>query len=235
MKIIISNTEFGYDLGCKLLKAKYTECPEWFNQPEIWDDIVPITFKEIASEISNIEQRRIAIGCLGLENLVKEIKPKMIGSETLKKKTTFVKPDGELETIKFEDTYKLYEVSGKSLGLTDRGDRNFHYVKCKDTSTDREYLIWVDAPSVYRANNPGSWTNSGEDYGKKITPIQAIAWTIQTNVDVDNIEKLIRQGDCVLIKIKQSSKFKGDTYGKFTENPRHLTEQEYRKLLVLES
>lgn len=235
MKIIINNTEFSYNIGCKLLKAKYEECPKWFNQPEIWDDIVPITFKEIASEISNIEQRRIAIGCLGLENLVKEVKPKMIGSETLKKKTTFVKLDGKLETIKFEDTYKLFEVSGESLGLTDRSERNFHYVQCKDTSTDREYLIWIDAMSVYRANNPGQSTSSSEDYGKKITPIQAIAWTIQTNVDTDNIEKLIRQGDCVLIKIKQSSKFKGDTYGKFLEGSRHLTEQEYRKLLVLES
>lgn len=227
MKIIINNTEFPYNIGCKLLKAKYNECPKWFNQPEIWDDIVPITFKEIASELRSIEHRRIAIGCLGIDRLVKEVKPKMIGSETLKKKTTFVKPDGELETIKFEDTYKLFEVSGQSLGLSDRSERNFNYVQCKDTSTDREYLIWVDAASVWRTNNPKEWTSSSVDYGKKITPIQAIAWTIQTNLCDSGIEKIVRQGDCVLIKKKKEAET--------ISTPRHLTEKEYRKLLVLES
>jgi hypothetical protein len=226
MKIIINNTEFSYNIGCKLLKAKYRECPKWFNQPEIWDDIVPITFKEIAS-VENIEHRRIAISCIGLENLVKEVQPNMIGSETIKKRTTFVKSDGGLETINFEDTYKLFEVSGKSLGLTDRENRNFHYVQCKDTSTDREYLIWVDATSVYQtSSNYRGWTTSSEDYGKMITPIQAIAWTIQTNIEKGGIEKLIRQGDCILIK-KNNQSVIGST--------RHLTEEEYKELLVLES
>ncbi len=226
MKIIINNVEFNYNIGCKLLKSKYRECPKWFNQPEIWDDIVPITFKEIAL-VENIEHRRIAINCLGLENLVKEVKPNMIGSETIKKKTTFVKSDGKLETINFEDTYKLFEVTGKSLGLTDRENRNFHYVQCKDTSTDREYLIWVDATSVYQTSpNYRGWTTSSEDYGRMITPIQAIAWTIQTNIEKGGIEKLIRQGDCVLIKKNSQS---------VVSSTRHLTEEEYRELLVLES
>lgn len=204
------------------------ECPKWFNQPEIWDDIVPITFKEIASEISNIEQRRIAIGCLGLENLIKEIKPKIIGSQTLKKKTTFVKSDGKLETIKFEDTYKLFEVSAQSLGLQDRGEGNFHYVQCKDTSTDREYLIWIDARSVYFTNNKDGWFKYKEDFGSKITPIQAIAWTIQTDVQEGKIDKIIRQGDCILIKRSKENE-------KRSNSIRHLTEKEYQTLLVAES
>ena len=228
MKIIINNTEFEYNIGCKLLKAKYGDsCPTWFNQPEIWNDIEPITFKEIALEFQNLEHRRIAIGCLGLDNLVKEVEPIMIGSQTLKKKTTFVKPDGSLQTIKFEDTYKLFEVTGESLGM-ERSNRKFHYVQCKDTSTDREYLIWVDAQEVYRANDERKerWYSSSEDYGKKITPIQAIAWTIQTNINEGGIDKMIRQGDCILIK-----KNKGAELGL----TRHLTEKEYKELLVLES
>jgi hypothetical protein len=225
MKIIINNTEFQYNIGCKLLKSKYgTKCPTWFNQPEIWNDIEPITFKEIATEFKNIEQRRIAINCLGIENLVKEVKPIMIGSETLKKTTTFVNENGELETIQFEDTYKLFEVTTEALGL-DRG-QPVHYVECKDTSTDREYLIWVNAMSVYTTNNKVNYTSSSEDYGRKITPIQAIAWTIQTNINKGGIDKMIRQGDCILIKKNDDAKF-GET--------RHLTEQEYKELLVLES
>ena len=140
MKLIINNTEFEYNIGCKVIKPKYGEdCPKFFNQPEIWDDIQPITFKEIASELTNLEQRRIAISCLGIENLVKEVNPKMIGSETLEKTTTFVTSGGDLKTITFKDTYKLFEVTGEALGLNDRN--NYHYIQCKDTSTDREYLI----------------------------------------------------------------------------------------------
>ena len=226
MKIIINNTEFEYNIGCKVIKAKYgDDCPKFFNQPEIWNDIQPITFKEIASEIRNIEQRRIAIHALGIENLVKEVQPNMIGSETLSKTTTFVTSNGELKTIKFKDTYKLFEVTGEALGLNERN--NYHYVQCKDTSTDREYLIWVNAADVYRTNNPGQWTSSSENYGKKITPIQAIAWTIQTNIGEHDIDKIVRQGDCILIKKRGNVMLES--------TPRHLTEKEYKKLLVLES
>ena len=225
MKIIISNTEFGYNIGCKVLKAKYgDDCPKFFNQPEIWNDIEPITFKEIASELHNIEQRRIAISALGLQNLVKEVQPKMIGSKTLSKVTTFVTPTGELKTKKFKDTYTLFEVEAEAIGINDRNQ--YHYIQCKDTSTDREYLIWVDATSVWRTNNPGQWTSSGENYGRKITPIQAIAWTIQTNIREGEIDKIVRQGDCILIKKKPQA---------WTCDTRHLTEQEYKELLVLES
>lgn len=225
MKIIINNTEFEYNIGCKVIKAKYgDECPKFFNLPEIWNEIVPITFKEIASSLSNIEQRRIAISALGIQNLVKEVKPKMIGSETLKKITTFVTPKGELVTKNFKDTYKLYEVEGSALGLNDRN--HYNYIECKDTSTDREYLIWIDATSVWRTNNPGQWTSSGENYGRKITPIQAIAWTIQTNIREGEIEKIVRQGDCIMIKKKSAA---------WTCDTRHLTEEEYKELVVLES
>ena len=133
-------------------------------------------------------------------------------------------PDN-LKTINFKDTYKLFEVTGEALGLNDRN--NYHYIQCKDTSTDREYLIWINAADVYRTNNPGQWTSSGENYGMKITPIQAIAWTIQTSVSEHDIEKIVRQGDCILIK-KKGNVMLNDT-------PRHLTEKEYRTLLVAES
>ena len=103
-----------------------------------------------------------------------------------------------------------------------------HYVKCKDTSTDRDYLIWVDAQSVYQVNNDRKWLSSDEDYGVQINAIQAIAWTIQTNVAKDNIEKIVRQGDCIMIKKKFPNEAIGDTL-------RHLTEVEYLELLVAES
>jgi hypothetical protein len=229
MKIIINNTEFEYNIGCKIIKARDGEdCPKWFNQPDIWDDIEPITFKEIATQITNLEQRRIAINALGLENLVKEVNPKMIGSETISKTTTFVTPEGELVTHNFNDTYNLFQVSAESLGLQNSwNNTNYYYIQCKDTSTDREYLIWVDAFEVYRTNDENvRWRSSSENYGEKINPIQAIAWTFQTTIEKGGIEKIVRQGDCILLKKNSTAKI---------GSQRHLTEKEYRELLVLES
>jgi hypothetical protein len=229
MKIIIGNTKFDYNIGCKLLKAKYGDTP-FENLEDIWDDIVPITFEEIATQITNLEQRRVAIGCLGLEKIVKEVNPILMNSETLKKQTTWVTPTGEIETHKFNDTYELYKVKPENWASRVEntwGLKDVYFVKCCDTSTDREYFIWVDGESVARVNgvNKSSWVSNSDI--EKINAIQAIAWTFQTNVPLGAIEKIIRQGDCILIKHKGSFKK--------TETVRHLTEKEYRELLVAES
>lgn len=229
MKIVIENLQFPYDLGCRLLKLKHNEdCP--FQQLEdIWADIQPMTFKDIC-QLENLEQRRVAILCLGLDRLIKEVKPILINKKTLKKQTTWVSEEGELVTKKFNDTYELYKVAGKYF---DEGVKNqwrkaedVYYVKCKDTSTDREYMIWVDVNDVYRVNNENDRWNFDI---KKVNAIQCIAWTIQTNIPKGNIEKIIRQGDCVLLKPKDMN-FIGNDF-----NARHLTEQEYKELLVAES
>jgi hypothetical protein len=226
MKIVIDNTTFPYDLGCRLLKLKHESCP--FPQlADIWNDVVPLTFKEIA-QLENLEQRRVGVLCLGLERLINEVKPKLINKETLKKSTMWVNEKGELVENNFDDTYELYEVSGDyfNKGLKNSWQQmpNSHFVKCKDTSTNREYLIWVNANEVWRTNR------TDNDYSfeiKKVNATQAIAWTIQTNVPQGKIAKIIRQGDCILIKPK----------GKYEplSTPRHLTEKEYKTLLVAES
>lgn len=227
--IIINNLSFPFNEGCRLLKLKYDECPKQFEKTlgDFWNEIEPMNFKEIATTFNNIEQRRIAIDCLGLERLSQQINPTLISSETMNKTTTWVTQSGELKTFDFNDTYELYEVSGEvwGEGLNSNFVLPTHYVKFKDTSTDRTYMIWVDASSVYRTN-VNTWTSSRENYGSKITPIQAIAWTIQTDVPIGGIEKMVRQGDCVLIKKKDNIK-KGQV--------RHITENEYRELLVFES
>ena len=227
MKMIISNLEFNYDTGCKILKLKHKECPIK-DLEDIWDDIIPLTFKEIA-EIRNSEQRRVAFLYYGLERLIEDVKPKLVSKQTIKKETTWVSQSGELVTKKFNDTYELYKVEGKKLSsdLENKWQKfnDFYFVKFKDTSTDRVYLLWVDAQSVYSTNNPGKWLSNGDDYSKLINAIEAIAWTIQTNIDKGNIEKIVRQGDCIMIKPKKNK----------TGITRHLTEKEYRKLIVAES
>jgi hypothetical protein len=218
MKIIINNTEFDYDIACRILKAKGGEAP--FEQLEdIWNDIDPITFKDIA-KFENIEKRRIAINHLGTEKLLKEVEAKLLHTQTMNKTTTWINGEGKKETIRYKDTYELYMVSRTQL-LGDKrtwGD-DFYFVKCKDTSTDREYIIWVDGKEVCR-------TNGGWSIDERLTPISCIAWTIVTNIEKGGIEKIIRQGDCVMIKPKAEF---------VVGSERHLTEDEYRELLVNES
>lgn len=229
-QIIIENQKFDFDLGCGMLKLKYKdECP-FPELQDIWSDIKPLTFKEIAVE-PNLEKRRLGIRLLGIENIIKDVNPKLKDKKTMKKQTTWVNKDGELESINFNDTYELYEVDGSYFAEGMSGWRrerveSVHYVKCKDTSTNREYYIWVDLRSVWRTNNPKKNMNQ-ELSNLKVNAIECIAWTIQTNLDEGSIEKLVRQGDCVLLK--------PTTNAKYLNTARHLTENEYRKLLVAES
>ena len=95
-----------------------------------------------------------------------------------------------------------------------------YYVKCKDTSTDREYLIWVDVENSRTLN----YTDIKKE--NKFSVIDCIAWTFQTDVPEGGIEKIIRQGDCILIKKKEGVK---------NGRVRHLTGKEYLTLLELES
>jgi hypothetical protein len=228
MKIVIDNITFPYDEGCRLLKLKHTECL-FPSLAEFWNDITPMTFAEIA-KFNNLEHRRVGMLCLGLERLVEQINPILIDRQTIKKKTTWINSKGELETVAFDDTYELFEVSGELLNKGSEGWQKMeacHYVKFKDTSTDRQYMIWVDIQNVYRTNYDKSkgYFSFVDFTPKMVNAIQAIAWTMQVNVDEDNIEKIIRQGDCILVKPKEI---------RFCE-PRHLTEKEYRTLLVAES
>ena len=226
MQIVVDNHKFDYDMGCRMLKLKHGEnCPF----PEIaegWADLKPLTFAEIA-KLPNLEERRVGINCMGIERLVAEINPKLVDKQTIKKTTTWVDTDGLHVSRQFADTYELFEVDGDIFneGLESwRKMRNAYYIRCKDTSTDREYLIWVDINSVYHTNNEDrAWGVKPE----QVNPIQCIAWTIQTNVPKGNIEKILRHGDCILIKPKGN-------YEPLT-SPRHLTETEYRELLVAES
>lgn len=225
-KIVIQNVVFPFDLGCRVLKLKEAECP--FDElSDFWNDIEPLTFKEIAM-LENLEQRRIGVEHLGIDNIVSEVNPILLDKTTLKKTTTWINEFGVEETINFDDTYELYKVSNNVLLSQEpnswRRETFSYYVKFKDTSTDREYLIWVDLRDVYNNNYEG-W-KSDEGMEKIVTAIDCIAWTITTNVAEGNIKRMLRQGDCVLIEPKEKE---------FLDKPRHITKEEYNTLLEVES
>lgn len=224
--IVINNVPFPYDTGCGLLKLKYDECPiDDLN--DIWGDILPLKFSDIAM-LTNLEQRRIGISLLGIDEVLKDANPRLISKDVIEKNNTWIDENGELKEFTFKDEYKLYEVKGEyfSKGLY-RSMSNVHFVQCKDTSTDREYMIWVDLNSVYETN-AGKKVAWGEDITNSVNAIQCIAWTIQTDIPKDNIDFIVRQGDCIMIKPK-------DYQLPTLDEVRHLTEEEYRTLIISES
>jgi hypothetical protein len=229
MEIVINNVPTEYNLACRMLKTKGGDCP--FDElQDFWEEIIPLKFNEIA-QIPNLEQRRIALLFLGLERMIAEVKPTLVSTKTIKKQTTWVMESGELVEHKFNDTYELYKVKGEyfNQGVDNwRKMNDAYYVRCKDTSTDREYLIWIDLNSVWNIKcENDKELNRWEFDAKKIDAIDCIAWTIQTNIAQGGIEKIVRQGDCIMIKPKA----KYETLGR----ERHLCKKEYLELLVAES
>lgn len=231
MKIIIQNESFDYDFGCRLLKAKYGDTP--FNGLEdIWADIVPPTFQEVLQNTPNVETRRVAINCLGIDKIAEQLNSRLVSEETIEKTTMWVNEKGELAEHKFSDTYSLYAVNGEDLfkdakTLWGRATHdNAYYISCKDTSTDRRYLLWVDLRSVNQVKFNDRWFKEREQLEEGIDAIDCIAWTITTNVPEGSISHIIRQGDCILVKPKKNA-----LLGHF----RHLTAEEYRNLLLAES
>lgn len=231
MKIIVENLKMEFDLGCRMLKLKYGDKCPMEQLEDFWDGIEPITFTEIA-KLENIEQRRVGISCMGIDNLMEEVQPTLLDSQTITKQTTWVNESGELETIDFEDTYEYYKVSGDYFNEGIDGWQKIEdtfFVKCKDTSTDRIYMIWVKPNEVFNANQalPRDWSRPRYKEPTDVNAIQCIAWTMQTTIPQGAIEKIIRQGDCIMVK---------PNAGYTTlEEPRHLTEKEYLELIVAES
>lgn len=238
MKIIIQNQEFDYNIGCGLLKLKYGDTP-FAGLEDIWDSIVPPTFQEIVRDTHNVEARRVALNCLGLERMREQLNVRLINEECIAKTTMWVTESGELVEHKFDDTYRLYELNGEDLfgGVNQdwksdsaKGEK-FYYITCKDTSTDREYLLWVDIYSVYMTKQKdtwSSWASQQREAPKVVNAIDCVAWTITTDIAEGHISHILRQGDCILVKPK------GDNPERLKHH-RHLTADEYRTLLLAES
>lgn len=234
MKIVLNNYKFEYDLALKMLKTRYKTfnlCPiSDGNIKEVWDDIHPLTFKEIAS-LKNIEERRIGFLYYGIENMIKEVSPKLINKEVIKKTNKWLNPSSLREEIKeIYDIYELYEIEGKHFGKDQWGrdaDNQF-FVKCWCTSTNREYCIWISKTRA--ASNKIIEGQSWRSSSTPINAIDAIAWTFKTNVKKEAIEYWIRQGDCLLAKILPEWEDK-----EYLGSERHLEATEYLEKLKYES
>lgn len=234
----IVNNQDGFSLSeaLRLWKTKYKEFKDFerdvITHPglynfrdfvkEMWDDILPITVEE-AFKIENIETRRNYFNCIGVETLFKQLNPKLLDRQVIKKKRARWDDTNTQYEHTFEDVYELYEIPGDKLFPKNISDRNISNpvfaVRCWCTTTNREYWIYVN----HEAATGERWLRfdrSEENYDA----IAAIAWTIR--IDVKNPEKIYRQGDIIVVKHKENLE---------KTAPYHLTKEDYLNLMYSET
>lgn len=148
---------------------------------ELWFGGNPLSAKE-ALEITNAEQKMLAIKYIGFEQIKNELDAELISEETIvkvqprwKTKDT-IRTDGNLplvtaisesmfnkETVTFTDVYRLYKIPGNLVGLT---DEDYYGVECDCPSTGRKYFKPVIEHE--KAIDAIAWTlyTTREDYMK---------------------------------------------------------------------
>jgi hypothetical protein len=156
---------------------------------DIWDNIEILTPKDAFSE-TNIELRRVFFKAIGIEKIFRELEPELLHEETLElDNLTWDITEKQARNNKIKDTYSLYKIKQEKLFGPHRqwNQSDVYAVKCKCTTTGREY--WIYVPSFI---------------GSKNDAIEAIAWTVRLNIT--DPEMIYRQGDILVAKASSDSR-----------------------------
>jgi hypothetical protein len=207
---------------------------------ELWDGIPQVEVHH-AFEQTNLEKRRLYFNCIGIEKIFKNLNPILLDTQTVTKKRTRWDDENNSEEYVFEDTYELYQINQQDLGIKTRwgADADHIYaVKCKCTTTAREYWLYVPLEvatgltnwqlKAYENGNPhfrDYLTDKARDpYVPVYDAIRSIAWTIQ--IDISNPERIYRQGDIIVCKLGPESE---------VVRPYHITKDQYLNLMYSET
>lgn len=236
---INNRRDFSLSEALRLWRAKYSDIKDFDKEVitheglypfrdfvhEMWDDIKPVTVQE-ALAIENTEVRRTYFDCIGVERLFKELNPILRDKQVIKKKRTRWDNNNDQYEYEFEDVYELYEIEGTKLYDKDRWGRTpqpVFAVRCWCTTTNREYWIYVNEEAA-TGRNSNSWND--RDKLPVYDAVRAIAWTIR--LDVQNPERIYRQGDIIVAKISRVEQDK-------SVQAYHLTKEQYLNLMYSET
>ena len=232
----VSNREgFTLSEALSLWKTKYSDIKDLKKEiiihesledfgnfiEEMWTSIKPVTVQQALSK-DNTEDRRVYFDCIGIENLFKQLDPMLLDRQAITKKRTKWDDNNDPVEYEFEDVYELYEIDGWKLFDKDQWGRQpqpVYAVRCWCTTTNREYWLYVNQ----EAATGETWNRDKFSYDA----IRAIAWTIRVDVAEENIERLYRQGDIIVAKIKEGSPI--------MQWQRHISKEEYLTKLYSET
>jgi hypothetical protein len=209
--IVSNRTGFTLSEALSLWKAKYADFKDLKKDmitheslqdfgnfiEEMWDSIKPATVQEALAK-ENAEERRVYFDCIGVQELFKQLEPTLRDRQVIKKKRTKWNDKNDPYQYEFEDVYELYEIDGRKMFETDRWGRTpnpVFAVRCWCTTTNREYWLYVDS----QAATGERWFTPGDEV--TYDAIRAIAWTIRVDVAEEQIERLYRQGDIIVVKL----------------------------------
>ena len=243
-KYVVNNQD-GFDLttALRLWKTKYQDDIRDFHKDvithdqlqdfgyfveECWNRIEPFTVED-ALKIANTEERRTYFDAIGIEKLFKGLEPKLLDKQVIKKSRTRWDDEFNEYTHEFEDVYELYEIDGRKLYDKDRwgnDPRPIYAVRCWCTTTNREYWLYVPREAAVGQQ----WWSRDEGNEAKADAIRAIAWTVRIDVPEENVEKIYRQGDIIVAKIKDKGKATQSTV-----TPYHLSKEQYLEKMYSET
>lgn len=242
----IVNGRAGYDLttALKLWKTKYENDYRDFKKAVItheslndfeefvssmWPLIETVTVQDALIQ-DNTEDRRVYFDAIGIEKLFKSLDPKLLDKQTIKKSRTRWDDEFNEYTHEFEDVYELYEIEASKMFTKGRWGNeprdHIYAVRCWCTTTNREY--WLYVPSWAALGN--QWWSPSNNDDNKADAIRAIAWTVRLDVPIGHVDKIYRQGDIIVAKIKEEI-----TPDTLSALPYHLSKQDYLQLMYSET
>jgi len=243
----IVNGREGFDLSTalKLWKTKYEDDYRDFKKEVItheslndfeefvssmWPLIETVSIQDALIQ-ENTEDRRVYFDAIGIEKLFKSLDPKLLDKQTIKKSRTRWDDEFNEYTHEFEDVYELYEIAASKMFTVDRWGNeprdHIYAVRCWCTTTNREYWLYVPRWAALGE----SWWSSSEGATKaSADAIRAIAWTVRLDVPIGHVERIYRQGDIIVAKIK--TEITEDTMSAL---PYHLSKEDYLQLMYSET
>jgi hypothetical protein len=170
-----------------------------------YEEATTFTTKE-AFELENREFQALVFSSINIPSMIKELgaeRHKVEGVET--KHRRYDTNGNYIGDETYHNIYETHKVNGKKLGVTD----DLYILKCWCTSTNKEHFLWVDAKY-------------------KDDPLSAIASTFMVHENIiPHIKCLKRQGDILMVEMKQEVKPEGNVVS--------LTKEQYFDLLVTQS
>lgn len=171
----------------------------------LYSKVKPFSYAE-AFAIKDEQFKAVVFGSVNINEMIDSLGSKRIKTDGIKLNHKQFTLDGELNGYKeYDNIYEVYEVDGNKLGL----DEKLYVIKCWCTSTNKEHWLWIDGKH-------------------KDDPLSAIAATFMIHENlIPNIKEIKRQGDVLLVEMKEDIMPEGNIVS--------LTKEQYFGLLTCQS